>query len=307
MSSDASFFTLPGSGRKIAYSLSYPTEPSRPTILLSNSLSSQYHFWDHIVDELHSAGFRVLRYDHPGHGDSGVPSDLNSTTLGSLAEDVHALLTSPDLAPAFTGKHSPNEGFTPALHAWIGVSMGAALGVVFSTKYPGIVQRLVICDTIACSPKNAGVPDAFGPRVQAAREHGSMEKAVAETMDRWFGAEWIKANPDEASRLKALMDRTTVDGFETCVAALRSDSFDIRPLFGKVGTSVEKVLLVVGEKDADLPEKMEIMRAEIEKGFPGGKKIELKVVKNAGHVVFIDGKEEFIQVVLPFLSDRVKA
>ncbi|KAM7199770.1 Alpha/Beta hydrolase protein [Naviculisporaceae sp. PSN 640] len=293
-------YTLP-SGTTISYHLSHPTDPARPTVLLSNSLSSQFSFWDHIVTQLHALNFRVLRYDHPGHGQSGVPSDLSSTTFDSLAEDVHCLITSPDLAPCFTGKHSPDvKSFTPALHAWIGVSMGAALGIVFATKYPGVVKRLVVCDTISCSPVNAGGADAFGPRVKAARESGSMQTAVRETMERWFGTEWIEKNPEEAGRVKSLMGQTTLDGFETCIAALRSNTFDLRPLFGKVGSSVERVLLVVGEKDADLPAQMAKMKEEVQKG--SAKEVELKVIKEAGHVCFIDGKDEFLKVVLPFLE-----
>ncbi|KAM7213214.1 Alpha/Beta hydrolase protein [Rhypophila decipiens] len=299
-----STFTLPP-GRKISYSLSHSTDPARPTILLSNSLCSQFSFWDPIVTRLHDLNFRVLRYDHPGHGDSGVPSDPSCTTFDSLAEDVHALVTSSNLAPYFMGGHSPGMGSsTPSLHAWMGVSMGAALGIVFATKYPGMIKKLVICDTIKSSPVNAGAPDAFGPRVKAARESGSMEKAVGETMERWFGKEWIEQNPEEASRVKGLMERTSLDGFETCVAALRSSTFDLGPLFAKVGSSVESVLLVVGEKDADLPTQMAKMRDEIQKGIPeAGKEVELKVIKDAGHVCFIDGQEDFLKVVLPFLQE----
>ncbi|CCC10883.1 hypothetical protein SMACR_04114 [Sordaria macrospora] len=292
-------FSLP-SGRTISYELTYSNEPTRPTVLLSNSLSSQYRFWDHIVERLHDAGYRVLRYDHPGHGASGVPDDLSSTTFASLVEDVYALLTSSDVAAAFHGHHSPDAAFTPSLHAWIGVSMGAALGVVFSSRYPGVVQKLVICDTISASPKNAGVPDAFIPRVAAAREHRSMEKAVAETLDRWFGQDWIKANPTEAERVHTLMKQTSVDGFETCIAALRSDSFDIRPLMPGLGNCVQHVLLVVGEKDGDLPEKMK----ELRDTCPENLKAELKVILNAGHVSFVDGREDFLKTVLPFLGEN---
>ncbi|KAK3387905.1 Alpha/Beta hydrolase protein [Podospora didyma] len=302
--SDAATWCLP-SGRVIAYGFSYRNEPQRPTILLSNSLGAQYAFWDPVVACLHAAGYRVLRYDHPGHGASGVPRDISSTTFSSLADDVYALLTSADVSTAFAGHHSPNPGtFTPLLHAWIGVSMGAALGIVFASKYPAVVRRMVICDTIACSPVNAGVPDLFGPRAAAARELGSMEKNIAETMDRWFGQDWMSANPDETARIRQLMSKTTVAGFETCVAALRSKTFDLGPLYSGLGACVERVLLVVGENDANLPQTMDEMRREIEKGMQGGhRKVDLRVIPNAGHVCFIDGKEDWLNAVLPFLGD----
>jgi pimeloyl-ACP methyl ester carboxylesterase len=299
-------FQLP-SGRSISFEFTYKSEPGRPTILLSNSLASQFHFWDDVVAKLHESGFRIIRYDHPGHGQSGVPSDLGSTTFNSLAEDVHALLNSAAVKPSLVGSGAPSPT-APLLHGWIGDSMGAALGIVFSSAHPGLVRNLVVCDTIACSPANAGVsPDPFAARVEAVRSAGSMDAAVEETMGRWFGGDWIAANAGEAGRVRGLMRTTTPDGFETCVAALRSETFDLRPLLPKMAGCVESVLFVVGAKDADLPEKMEGMRAEVQKGFDAeGRrfKVELRVIPNAGHVPFIDGYDDFIKTVLPFLKQK---
>lgn len=295
-------FTLP-SGRPISYEFTYKTEPTRPTVLLSNSLASQYKFWDRVVAVLHDAGFRIIRYDHPGHGQSGVPSDLSSTTFDSLTEDVYALLTSPDITRWFSGVNSP-ASFIPLLHGWIGVSMGAALGTVFAVRHPGMVRNLVLCDTIANSPVLTG-GDPFGPRVEAARKAGSMEKAVEETMHRWFSDDWIASNPDEAGRVRALMQTTSVDGFETCCAALRSKTFDNRPLFSKLAGCVDHVRLVVGENDADLPTVMANMRDEVQKGFDAAGKqenVELVIIPKAGHVCFIDGYDDFVKAVLPFLK-----
>lgn len=164
---------------------------------------------------------------------------------------------------------------------------------------------MIICDTIANSPLLNG-NDPFGPRVEAARKAGSMNQAVDETMQRWFGDEWIRANPDEASRVRSLMQQTTLDGFETCCAALQNKSFDNRPLFGNLAKCVERVKLVVGENDADLPKVMGDMRTEVQKGFDeAGKndKVELVIIPKAGHVSFIDGYEDFIKAVLPFLKE----
>lgn len=296
-------FTL-SSGRPLSYEFTYKTEPTRPTILLSNSLTSQFRFWDRVVETLHNAGFRIIRYDHPGHGQSGVPSDLSSTTFSSLADDVHALLTSPGITRYFSGVNSL-ANLTPLLHAWIGVSMGAALGTVFAVAHPGMIRNLVICDTIANSPLLTGA-DPFGPRVEAARKAGSMDKAVEETMQRWFGDKWLAANPDEAGRVRALMQTTSVDGFETCCAALRSKTFDNRPLFSKLASCVEHVRLVVGENDADLPTVMGNMREEVQKGFDAvgrQEKVELIIIPNSGHVSFVDGYEDFMKAVLPFLKE----
>ncbi|KAF9880329.1 saga-like transcriptional regulatory complex subunit spt3 [Colletotrichum karsti] len=274
--------------RVLSYHLS--SEGSEPVVLLANSLSAPFAAWDHVVKFLTENGFRTLRFDQPGHGQSSAPKNLD-TEFESIADDVHHLLQSLKITK---------------LYAWIGVSMGAATSFYFVNKYPGVVHKVAICDTISSSPKKAGVEDAFGPRAKAAREAGNMQEQVEGTMERWFGADWVKANPEEAARVRAIMNQTTVEGFATCIHALQSDKFDIRPLFEKVGACVDEALLIVGEKDANLPQAMGEMREKVEQGFKAaGKnlKIELKVIKNAGHVCFIDGFEQFKEVILAYLKD----
>ncbi|KAH8886225.1 alpha/beta-hydrolase [Thozetella sp. PMI_491] len=269
-------------GRLMSYSLSTDVPLNRPVVILANSLCADATSWDKIVPVLHGAGLRVLRFNQPGHGGSGSPTDLSSTSFESIADDVLFLINSLGLKK---------------VHGWIGVSMGAATGIVFATKYPAIISRLVVCDTISCSYVNDkdGV-DVFGPRVEAARKDGAMTKLIEGTLNRWFGEEWMLANPDETSRMRTLMGSTTVDGFETCCAALKSISFDLRPLFIKVGASVDDALLIVGENDANLPQTMEVMRKCIEAGFRAvgkNQNISLRVVPSAGHVCYIDGFESF--------------
>ncbi|OIW25469.1 alpha/beta-hydrolase [Coniochaeta ligniaria NRRL 30616] len=283
--------TLPD-GRALAYSLSAEPSSESPIVLLANSLCADATSWDKVVPVLQAAGFRTLRYDQPGHGASGVPADLASTTFDSIADDVRVLLESLDISK---------------IHAWVGVSMGAATGVVFVTKFPGLVSRLVVCDTITCSPVNEGATDLFGPRVAAARKEGSMDSIIQGTLTRWFGDEWMKSNPEETSRMQTLMRSTTVDGFEACCAALRSPTFDLRPLFAKVASGVDDALLVVGSKDANLPQTMDTMRERIEEGFQNAgktRKVLLKVIPDAGHVCYIDGLERFCEAVVPFLEAK---
>ncbi|KAH8848163.1 hypothetical protein MCOR27_010587 [Pyricularia oryzae] len=284
-----STFTLPDS-RVMAYDLT-PSPTPLPIILLSNPLLTSYRAWDRVTPVLQAAGFRVLRYDQPGHGSSTAPSNPETTTFSSIADDVAQLL-----------RHLGVE----RLHAWVGVSMGAATGVYFATRHPGIISRLVVCDTISASPANAGVPDAFADRVLQARTAGNVDTQVQSTLERWFGAGWLKSEEAEASRMRDLMVKTSVGGFEACVAALRSQSFDLRPLLPEVGKGCEDALLIVGENDADLPVKMEELRAGIEdslrKNGKEGKKVDLVVIKNAGHAVFVDGFEDFCKTLLNFVQ-----
>ncbi|GAP90379.2 putative 3-oxoadipate enol-lactonase [Rosellinia necatrix] len=262
-----------------------------PFVLLSSALLAPFTIWDPVVPRLTALGLNVLRFDAPGHGSSGVPSNLSSTTFDSLARDIRALLD-----------HLGIE----RLHAWIGVSLGAATAVVFAAKYPGVVERLVPCDTVSCSPTNGGIPDALGLRIAAAREAGSMDASIEGTLENWFGRAWLNAHPAETRRVRAVMRGTSLDGFEACCVALRSTSFDLRPLAARAGSHVGAALLLVGEKDVSLFQTMEDLRRRIECGLRASRgstaSVQMKVVRDGGHLCFVDGFESFISIVAKFLS-----
>ncbi|CAK7240525.1 MAG: hypothetical protein STHCBS139747_001967 [Sporothrix thermara] len=286
-----SSFVLP-SGRRMAYALS-STAATKPVVLLSNSLCEDYTSWDRVVPVIENLGFRTLRYDQPGHGRSPAPAspaEIAQTTFVSLADDVAALLKHLEIS---------------RLHAWIGVSMGGIKGVYFAARHPGIIQKLVVADAIACSPKVAGAPmDVFAARVAAAKTAGNMTQDLDNVGKRWFGDVWMAANPDETKRMRVSMDTTTLEGLEACCAALSSPEFDLRPLYPAVGKGADEALIIAGEKDADLPVKMQDMRAAIEASLKEHGKttpVDLKVVPNAGHVPYVDGFDAFCAIITSFL------
>ena len=55
---------------KLAHRLDGPEDA--PLLVLSNSLGTTTRLWEPQLDAF-AARFRVLRHDHPGHGDSPVP------------------------------------------------------------------------------------------------------------------------------------------------------------------------------------------------------------------------------------------
>ncbi|KAJ5807842.1 hypothetical protein N7474_009111 [Penicillium riverlandense] len=283
-------FTLP-SGREMAYTLSPGASLDR-IILLSNSLAEDLTSWDRVVPVLEDQGFRVLRYDQPGHGRSSAPSEskLSSTSFEVLADDVYYLL-----------KHL---GIS-RLHAWVGVSMGGIKAVYFVARHPGMVNKIIVADAIAASPAVTGVADNFAVRISAVKEAGSISEDLFNTRKRWFGEEWMAEHPEEAARMERSMATTTIQGLEACCAALRSPSFDLRPLYPQVGHGCDEALIIAGEKDADLPSKMQEMRKAVEESlWSRGKKgsVRMEIVKSAGHVPYIDGFEDFCVIITKFLS-----
>lgn len=272
-------------GRKLAYDLRGPQ--GSPVILLSNSLLTDYALWNHFIADADFRDFRFLRYDQAGHGNSSAPEDPTQTTFVTLANDVVELLKALDIQN---------------LHSWIGISMGAATGVYFVTQNPGVVKRLVLADTITSSPINAGVPDAFVARAEIARKDSdAIEKLTEAALERWFSQQWRDANQVEVQRMRELMKTTSRNGFIACCNALSHQFFDLRPMLRNVGLSVDATLLLAGERDANLPETMEVMRQEISAGSNRQPQERLVIIKDAGHVPVVDGFNQFKLEVLDFL------
>ncbi|EFX06696.1 3-oxoadipate enol-lactonase [Grosmannia clavigera kw1407] len=307
----SSGFVLPD-GRTICYRLSFADDVKRPTILLAGMLATTGAVWARVVDELHRAGFRTLAYDHPGHGGSAPPAVLSTNTFEAMSDDVLALVK------GLLGGRGIEPPQKELLHAWIGCSLGAATGVVFAARHPGILRHLVVCDTGSQSPFAAGGPDAvdsFTPRVQAARAAGSLAETLAGTRTRWFGQAWLQnpAHADEAGRLQALMAETTLDGYETCIAALLAPGFDLErheaPRLADCLPPGGRVLVLVGEKDEPLPPAMKTLASLIRAGFAAKygaaaaeKSVRFAVVPGAGHASFVDGFDAWCALVLPFLQ-----
>lgn len=250
--------------------------------------------WDDVVSYLGRLGLRVVRYNPPGHGDSGVPADLSETTFESLAADVHALL-------AHLG--------IKKLRAWVGAGFGAATATVFSARYPDVVEKLVLCDAILCSPVNLGSPDVFKARVAAAREAGSLNPDIEQALEDYFGYGWSNFNP-QAAHVRNAMRSTSLDGFETCCAALSNPSFNLRPLAAQVGSNIDSALLLAGARNnfhfmGDLRDGIE--RGQRIRTLRSGKgptpSVPIEMVQGGGSVSFVDGFPHFIQLLMNFLTE----
>ena len=59
-------------------------------VMFSNSLASNLHMWDGQVPVLTEAGYRVLRYDSRGHGQSAAPQ--GPYTMEMLTADAVGLM-----------------------------------------------------------------------------------------------------------------------------------------------------------------------------------------------------------------------
>src|ERR687893_2482739 len=107
-----------------------------PVLVLSNSLGTTLEMWDTQAPTL-SERFRLLRYDHRGHG--GSPAPPGPYEIGDLGRDVVHLLDRLGIGRA----------------SFCGLSVGGMTGMWLAAEAPERVERLVLlCTSALLGPKS---------------------------------------------------------------------------------------------------------------------------------------------------------
>ena len=98
-------------------------------VVLSGSLGSDLRMWDPQVRALAQAGYRVLRYDHRGHGQSPAPA--GPYTLADLSADAIELLDRVGARRAH----------------FVGLSLGGMVGMWLAERAGHLLRSLTLCCT----------------------------------------------------------------------------------------------------------------------------------------------------------------
>ena len=236
-------------------------------IMLSNSLASTLHMWDPQIAGLTGAGFRVLRYDSRGHGQSTVPEGPYSIDM--LADDAIALLDS--------------LGFE-RVH-FCGLSKGGMVGQNLGTRFANRLLSLILCDTASHLPP----PSVWDERIATVRAQGMVGFADA-TIDRWITKPGQQRLPEEVDKVRKMIVGTPVEGFCACSEAIRD--MDQREAIRKITTPT---LVIVGEHDPGTP----VEAAKFIQGRIAGSR--LVIIPDAAHLSNIEQPERFNEALLGFL------
>ena len=241
-----------------------------PVVMLSNSLATNLAMWEPQVPALTGAGYRVLRYDSRGHGQSGLPAGPYSMDL--LAEDAVALL----------------DALSVERVHYCGLSQGGMIGQTLGVRHPGRMISLTLADTAA----RTGVPEAWTTRIEAVRA-GGMETVVEATLERWLTAEGRARMPEWADAIADMVRSTPVEGY--CASAMAIRDMDQRETIRAI---VTPTLVVVGEQDFGTP--VEAARL-IHERIAGST---LAILPNAAHLSNIDNSPAFNRELLAFVQAR---
>jgi 3-oxoadipate enol-lactonase len=241
-----------------------------PVLVLSNSLGTTFAMWDDQAAAL-SERFRLLRYDHRGHGGSPVPPGPHK--IEDLGRDVLLLLDRLEV-----------ERFS-----FCGLSIGGMVGMWLAGQAPECVERLVLCCTSA-----RFAPDTFDSRARTVRAEGMTAIADA-VVERWFTPAFHKSRPDVVDWARRMLLDTPAEGYAACCEAVRDAD-----LSGRVGAISAPTLVIAGADDpAAPPDQAELIRDSIPTAS-------LKVVPDAAHLANIEQPEAITQAILDHLSPVVR-
>ena len=157
-----------------------------PWLVFSNSLATNLSMWDEQAEALRDH-FHILRYDQRGHGGTDAPE--GAYDFDTLIADAVALF----------------DAFEIKRTHFVGLSMGGMTAVGLAEKHPDRLNRVVACD---CGP--ASTPQSaqqWAERIAIGRANG-MEALVEQTIQRWFPAEFLAANPAVVGKVREMV-RTT--------------------------------------------------------------------------------------------------
>ncbi len=226
-----------------------PGPAGAATVVLSNSLGSTRHMWDHTVPALQEQ-FNVLRYDTRGHGLSTVIA--GSPTIDDLADDVIALLD-----------HLGLE----RVH-FVGLSLGGMTGMRLAARNPERVNRFVAL----CTSPYLGPATNWTDRAALVRRDGTA--AVAEAVvDRWYSPGFLASQTERVRRARAMVASTPAEGYADCCDAIAT--MDLRAQLSEISAPT---LAIAG---ADDPSTGPDHLAQIADGVRDGR---LVVVPDAAHL-----------------------
>lgn len=239
---------------RLNYELSGPRDA--PVVVLASSIGTTMAMWDEQEAALRD-DFRVLRYDHPGHGASADPSD--EATVPELARGLYALIG--DLGI---------ERFS----LW-GLSMGGMVAMYIAAHHPEQVQRLVLSATALGFPS----ADPWNQRAAKVRAEG-LESIADLVMERYFSDAFRVSAPETVSDYRAGLLSCSSEGYARCCEALGRWSFDA------AGQIASPSLMLVGADDNALPAALTEAVAE---AIPDCR---LERVDGAGHLLNVEKPAE---------------
>lgn len=249
--------------------LSHDVAGDGPVLVLLHSGVCDRRMWDAQWSALIDAGYRLVRCDLRGFGETPAPDRPHSD-----AEDVLALLNSLGIGQA----------------TLVGSSYGGHVAVEIAARWPDRVNALaLLCSALPGQEPSAEL-DALGEREEALLEAGDIAGATELMVDTWLGP-----HADETAR--EAVRRMQRHAFEVQVSA--AEEFEPTEAEFDLVAIQAPCLAVSGAHDlADFRQ----IAARLPDLVPNAEHVELPW---AGHLPSLERPSAVTELLIGFLRERV--
>jgi 3-oxoadipate enol-lactonase/4-carboxymuconolactone decarboxylase len=255
------------SGANLGYRFDGPEDG--PVLVLSNSLGTTMELWNAQVAAF-MGYFRVLRYDHRGHGDSLATGGPRPYSIDDLGQDLLELLDALSIERA----------------SICGISLGGMVAAWLASSRPDRVNRLVL----ACTAPRFGPSTNWVERAAAVRQNG-VDHLLETLLDRWFPSPFVIDHPDVEARVAAMLRTCDTEGYAACCEAI--GAMDLWPVLPHIEAPT---LVIAGLADVVSPPSVSLAMCE---ALP---RASLNVLRDAAHLANLSQPGQFNAAALEHLA-----
>lgn len=250
--------------------LAYDETGSGPAVVLLHSTAADRRMWDPQMEPLSAAGFRLVRPDFRGYGDTPMPEAPYNN-----AQDVADLLDALGIQDT----------------AMVAASGGGRVALEFAARWPSRVTRLVLLNTALAGHEPSQALQEFGDQEDELLESGDVEAATELNVRTWLG-------PLADDGIRAKLREMQRHAFEVQLAAVTDGAEEPPPI--RVETDLKAItartLLLSGAHD--LPDFRDIA-AGLQEILRDAKLIELDW---AGHLPSLERPDRINPLLIDFLG-----
>lgn len=241
-------------------------DPNGAPVVFCHALGANLSIWDEVIAALPQSGYRYIRYDLRGHGQSDCPPAPYA--MGMLIRDAEALLD--------------HLGVKDCV--FVGLSLGGMVAQGLAVKRLDLVRAMVLSSTAT----KIGTAETWAARI-ASLKQGGMEAMLDPILERWFSRRMRTTLPMEPVR--DMLRATPLEGYIGCCHAIGGTDF-----YATTARLTLPTLVLAGTEDRATPPDIVRETADLIRGA------EFHLLRGAGHVPPLDAAGPMAERITAFLQ-----